>query len=193
MSTVEHGTQNVSIEEAFCDIVEKYSRFAYNIAFRMLRNAADAEDAVQEAFVSAYRAFPSFQGRCKASTWLYRIVVNTCLMKIRKEKTRVKYLTQTGYDDAIVYDWSNSPEKAAMNSELRDVLETGLSCLSPERRAAIVLRDVQGLSNDEAAEVLGVTIPSFKSRLHRGRVVLRKYLEGYVSKGDAVGSNSVCA
>ena len=169
-------------EEEFSDIVERYSDSAYHIALRMLHNAADAEDAVQEAFVSAYRAFSKFNGQSKVTTWLYRIVVNACLMKIRKEKSRANYLTETGYDDAVVHDWRNDPEKAAINSELRDVLHSGLGRLCPEFRAAIVLRDVQGLSNQESAEALDITVLSCKSRLHRARVLLRKYLEGYLDR-----------
>ncbi len=169
-------------EEEFSDIVERYSDSAYHIALRMLHNAADAEDAVQEAFVSAYRAFSKFNGQSKVTTWLYRIVVNVCLMKIRKEKSRTKYLTETGYDDAVVHDWRNDPERAAMNAELRDVLQRGLGRLCPEFRAVIVLRDVQGLSSQETAEALDITVASIKSRLHRGRVLLRKYLEGYLER-----------
>ena len=168
-------------EEEFCEIVEKYSDSAYHIAFRMLHNAADAEDAVQEAFISAYRSFSKFKGQSKVTTWLYRIVVNACLMKIRKEKSRAKYLTETGYDDAVVYDWRNDPEKAAMNSELHDVLRRGLGRLRPELRTVVVLRDVQGLSSQEVAKVLDITIASLKSRLHRARVLLRKYLETYLA------------
>ena len=170
-----------STEIEFCEIVERYSDSAYQIALRMLRNAADAEDAVQEAFISAYRAFAHFKGQSKVTTWLHRIVVNACLMKIRKEKSRAKYLTETGYDDAVVHDWRNDPEKAAMNAELRDVLQSGLGRLCPELRAVIVLRDVQGLSCQEAAEALDITVASLKSRLHRARVLLRKYLEGYLA------------
>lgn len=169
-------------EEEFSDIVERYSESAYQIAFRMLHNTADAEDAVQEAFISAYRAFPKFKGQSKVTTWLYRIVVNACLMKIRKEKSRANYLTESGYDDAVVHDWRDNPEKAAMNAELRDVLQSGLGRLCPDSRAAIVLRDVQGLSAHEAAETLGITVASLKSRLHRARVLLRKYLEGYLDR-----------
>ncbi len=166
-------------EIEFSEIVERYSDSAYHIALRMLHNATDAEDAVQEAFMSAYRAFSNFNGQSKVTTWLYRIVVNACLMKIRKEKSRAKYLTETGYDDAVVHDWRNDPEKAAMNAELRDVLQSGLGRLCPELRAVIVLRDVQGLSCQEAAEALDITVACLKSRLHRARVLLRKYLEGY--------------
>ena len=106
-------------EEAFRELVEGYSNLAHSVALRMLRNTQDAEDAVQEAFIYAYRAFSTFKGKSKVSTWLYRIVVNTCLMKLRKEKTRAKYLAETGYNDAIVRDWSSDPELTAMNGECR--------------------------------------------------------------------------
>ena len=168
-------------EIEFREIVEGYSDSANRIALRMLHNAADADDAVQEAFMSAYRGFSNFKGQSKVTSWLYRIVVNACLMKIRKENCRAKHLPETGYDDAVVHDWRNDPEKAAINAELRDVLHNGLGRLCPEVRALIVLRDVQGLSNQEAAEALDLPVALFKSRLRRARVLLRKYLEGYLA------------
>ncbi len=162
----------------FSTLVEEYSNLAYHVALRMLHNPQDAEDAVQDAFVSAYKALGSFKGQSKLSTWLYRIVVNACLMKIRKNKTRHKYFTDTGYDDAIVYDWDNNPEKTARNGEIRDAIDSALEYLSPELRAAVVLRDVQEFSSEEASEILNISVAALKSRLHRGRIQLRKHLEG---------------
>lgn len=164
------------------DITERRQAEA---AERDLAIAEDAEDAVQEAFISAYRAFSTFKGQSKLSTWLYRIVVNACLMKIRKEKARSKYLLETGYNDAVVTDWGNHPEEAAINSELRDVVESGLQSLSPDLRAAVVLRDVQGLSTGEASIALRLSIAAFKSRLHRGRILLRNHLSEYFAKQGA--------
>ena len=92
----------VDLEQQFTEIVEQYSDLAYSVAFRMLRNA---EDAVQEAYISAFKALPNFKGQSKLSTWIYRIVVNACLMKIRKEKSRAKYISENLFDDALVYDW----------------------------------------------------------------------------------------
>lgn len=175
-----------TLDEQFTDLVEQYSDLAYSVAFRMLRNVEDAEDAVQEAYISAYKALPRFKGQSKLSTWLYRIVVNTCLMKIRKEKSRAKYLSETGFDEAVVVDWRTGPEDTAVNSELRSHLEEGLEQLEPNLRAAVVLRDVQGLTTEEAAEALNITVASLKSRLHRARVLLRKYLEGYVAKAPEI-------
>ena len=169
--------QELSLEEAFNEMVEKYSSLAYNVALRMLRRPEDAEDAVQDAFLSAYKAFSSFKGQSKPSTWLYRIVVNACLMKIRKDKTRSKYLAETGYDDAYVEDWASDPQKSAENSHLQDNIREGMQRLAPDLRAAVVLRDVQEFSSEEAAEILRISIPALKSRLHRGRLMLRKHLE----------------
>ena len=193
MTTLERDARNTT-EEAFCALVEEYAERAYHVAFRILRNVHDAEEAVQEAFLSAYRAMPNFKGQSKGSTWLYRIVVNASLLKIRKEKRREKYLTLTGYEDAVVADWRANPEKAALDGELGEVLEEGLRRLSPHLRTAIVLRDVQGLTNEEAAEALDITVSSFKSKLHKGRVLLRKYLEGYLAKpGGSAGVQSANA
>ena len=172
-------------EMDFSQIVEDYADFAYNVAYRMLRNVEDAEDAVQEAFISAYRARDRFKGESKVSTWLYRIVVNACLMKIRKEKSRANYLVETGYNDDIVKDWGNNPEQAAIDGELRGVVETGLERLSPDLRAAIVLRDVQGVSTEEGAAAMGVSVSAFKSRLHRGRLLLRQHIDGYLVRTRA--------
>ena len=171
----------VDLEKQFTEIVEQYSDLAYSVAFRMLRNADDAEDAVQEAYISAFKALPNFKGQSKLSTWLYRIVVNACSMKIRKDKSRAKYISENLFDDALIYDWKNDPEEAAVNSELRSTLEQGLEVLSPDLRAAVVLRDIQGLSTEESAEALDISIASLKSRLHRARILLRKHLEEYSS------------
>lgn len=168
-------------QDEFSRLVETYSDFAYSVARRILPGPEDAEDAVQDAFLSAYRAFPFFKGQSKVSTWLYQIVVNACLMKIRKGKSRARYLIETNYDDAGVSDLSCDPEHLAINSELGDMLGFGLWQLVPDVRTAVVLRDIQGHSNQSVAETLQVSISCVKSRVHRGRVFLRKYMEEYLS------------
>ena len=162
----------------FEGIVEQYGDFVYNVAYRILNNQADAEDAAQEAFLSAYRNFYRFRGESSVSTWLYRIPVNASLMKLRKDR-RKNFLTQTGYDDTQLVSWTEGPERAALNSELRQQVEEGLSLLPPNLRVAVVLRDIQGMSNEGAAEILKASVSSLKSRLHRGRVLLRKHLQQY--------------
>ena len=113
--------------------------------------------------------------------WLYRIVVNSCLMKIRKDKSRAsKLVAQEGYDNTPAIDIGADPERSAVNSDLRDAIAAGLQALSPNLRAAVILRDVQGLSSKEAAAVLNIGVPSLKSRVHRARLGLREHLSGYV-------------
>ena len=163
----------------FETIVEKYTDFVYNVAFKMMGKPEDAEDVAQDAFLSAYRAFDRFRGDARVTTWLYRITVNAALMRLRKEK-RARLLTQTGLDDFDVADWAPGPERSAVSSELGEKLQEGIAQLPHDLRAAVVLRDVEGLSNAEATEVLDITVSSLKSRLHRARVLLRKYLSDYV-------------
>lgn len=170
-------------DQDFERAVEPHLGFIYNVAYRILGNPQDAEDAAQEALLSAYRNWGRFRGDAKITTWLYRITVNAALMKLRKEKN-APYLKSTDDDDIQVRDWSLGPENAALNSELRTKLEEGLTRLPPDMRAAVVLRDVQGLSNEEAAEALNTSVSAFKARLHRGRVLLRQHLAGYLEERE---------
>jgi RNA polymerase sigma-70 factor (ECF subfamily) len=164
-------------DETFSSIVENYTDYAYNIAYRMLNNPADADDVVQDAFLSAYRARERFRGDAQVTTWLYRIVVNAALQKIRKDK-KPKAMTQSGVEEMDIKDWSPGPE-------LRGKLETAIGDLSEDLRTAVVLRDVQQLSTEEAAEIVGVSVPAFKARLHRGRVALREALNSYVASSKS--------
>lgn len=170
-------------EYSFEDIVEEYSALVFNLTYRILGNHADAEDAAQDAFMAAYRNFERFRGESKVSTWLYRIATNAALMRLRKDRNK-RQLTQTGYDEMQLTSPTDGPEKLALNSELRRHLEGGLDRLAPNLKAAVVLRDVQGLSNEEAAEIVGISVSSLKARLHRGRVLLRQYIQEYIEKKD---------
>ena len=172
-------TEGVDSSSEFNRIVEEYSDFVFNVALRMMGRPEDAEDVAQDAFLSAFRAFDRFRGDSKVTTWLYRITVNAALMRLRKEK-KARTLTQTGLDDVVIPDWSEGPDWYASNSELGDRLREGVEMLPADLKAAVVLRDVEGLSNAEAADVLGVGVPALKSRLHRGRVLLRKHLEEFL-------------
>ena len=168
----------------FESLVREHADFVYNVAFRMMGNHEDAEDVAQDAFLSAYRAFHRFRGESRVTTWLYRITVNAALMRLRKTKLQ-RSLTHTGIEDVEVPDWSQTPDRAAQNSELQDKLRQGLDRLEPDLRAAVVLRDVQGLSNAEAAEVLDLSVAALKSRLHRARVLLRQFLSDYAATAAA--------
>ena len=163
----------------FEDIVSQYSDFVYNLTYRILGNHADAEDAAQDAFLAAYRNFHRFRGDARVSTWLYRIATNAALMKLRKDRPR-RNVNQTVFEDIELPSPLEGPEKMALNSELREHLEQGLELLTPTLRAAVVLRDIQGLSNEEASDALKISVSSLKARLHRGRVLLRKTLQNYL-------------
>ena len=179
MAQADSGKEIEAVLTDFDAVVEKYGDFVYNVAFRMMGKVEDAEDVAQDAFISAYRAFDRFRGESRVTTWLYRITVNAALMKLRKEK-RARTLTQTGVEDVDIADWGDTPETSAVSSELGERLQEGIAQLQPDLRAAVVLRDVEGLSNAEASEAIGITISSLKSRLHRGRILLRRYLSDYI-------------
>ena len=105
--------------------------------------------------------------------------MNAALMRLRKEK-KARTLTRTGLDDVVIPDWSDAPYRAASDSELGDRLREGIDMLPDDLKAAVVLRDIEELSNAEAAQVIGISVSALKSRLHRGRVLLRKHLEEYL-------------
>ena len=167
-------------DETFSKIVEQYTDYAYNIAYRMLNNPADADDVVQDAFLSAYRARDRFRGDAQVTTWLYRIVVNAALQRIRKDK-KPRAMAAGTVEDIDVVDWSPGPESQTLNGELRDKLDEAIGELSEDLRTAVVLRDVEQLSTEEAAAIVGISVPAFKARLHRGRVALREQLNAYVA------------
>ena len=168
------------VELDFESIVDQYGDFVYNLTYRVLGNHADAEDAAQDAFLAAYRNFHRFRGESKVTTWLYRIAVNAALMKLRKDRPS-RTLNQPGYEDMDFPSPLEGPEKMALNSELREHLEQGLNMLAVNLKAAVVMRDIQGLSNEEASESLNISVSSLKARLHRGRVLLRKHLQDYLA------------
>lgn len=167
----------------FQEIAGKYAGFVYNVAYRMMGNPHDAEEVAQDAFLSAWKARDRFRGDAQPSTWLYRITVNAALMRLRKDKRRKEMtVPEEAEMDIPATDWAQSPAASAINAELGDRLKTAITELPADLRAAVVLRDVQGLSNEEAAETLGISVPALKARLHRGRVALRTALSRYVAE-----------
>ena len=180
MSSKEETSDGEQETTDFNELVEKHADFVYNVAYRMMGNPQDAEDVSQGAFLSAYRAFDRFRGESRVTTWLYRITMNAALMRLRKTKL-VRSLTVTGLEDMEVVDWTASADKEAVNSELKERLQDAIDRLEPDLRAAVVMRDVQGFSSAEAAAVLDVSVAALKSRLHRARVLVRKYLADYVA------------
>ena len=170
----------------FAQIAEENAGFVYNVAYRMMGNHHDAEEVAQDAFISAFRARDRFRGDSKATTWLYRITVNAALMRLRRDKRRKEMtVSEDARPDAPSTDLAELPGPAALNSELGEKLTAAVEALPEDLKAAVVLRDIQGLSNNEAAEILDISIPAIKARLHRGRVAIREKLSRYVHQTAA--------
>jgi RNA polymerase sigma-70 factor (ECF subfamily) len=177
-------------DQEFAEIAEKHAGFVYNVAYRMMGNQHDAEEVAQDAFVSAYRARDRFRGDAQPTTWLYRIAVNAALMRLRKDKRRKEMTVgEDAQPEKPATDWTQSPVASAMNSELGEKIKAAIDDLSDDLKTAVVLRDVQGLSNEEAAATLDVSVSALKARLHRGRVALRQALTSYVEQKNASGQD----
>lgn len=155
--------------------IEEYANRLYAVALRITGSPEDAEDALQEAFLAAVKSRDTFRADARASTWLHRITVNAALQYVRARKP-VVYLTDDGLLEAPVRDWSIDLEAEAEREEVRAQIARGLQCLDPDLRAAVILRDVEGFSAGEAAEILDCSEAALKARLHRGRLLLRRHL-----------------
>jgi RNA polymerase sigma-70 factor, ECF subfamily len=163
---------------AFGALVRRYQDRLYNTAYRLVGNAEDAQDVVQEAFLSAYQSLGSFKGDSLFFTWLYRIAVNTAISLKRKQRA----VLRLGGPAAEPLDPSDlsRPGHALEQAEQGQRVQQALGRLSPEHRAVLVLKDMEGQKYEAIAEVLGVPIGTVRSRLHRARLELRELLE----KGD---------
>lgn len=170
---------------AFEQLVKRYDRNVFRIAQHITQHREDAEDVVQEAFLKAYENLTRFQEQSKFYTWLVRIAVNEALMKLRRRRPeRMVSLDEKieTEDDAIpreVADWAPNPEQMYSQAELRDILQRTIQGLPPGFRTVFVLRDVEGLSTEETAEALDLSVPAVKSRLLRARLQLRERLNKY--------------
>src|SRR5512142_127980 len=173
---------------AFEELVKRYDRNVFRIAQHITQNREDAEDVVQEAFLKAYGNLGQFQGQSKFYTWLVRIAVNEALMKLRRRRPeRMVSLDEDvkTEEDSMpreIADWTPNPEQQYTQGELKDILSRTIHGLPASFRTVFVLRDVEGLSTEETAEALGLSIPAVKSRLLRARLQLRERLNKYFKK-----------
>ena len=177
---------------AFEQLVKRYDRNIFRIAQHITQNREDAEDVTQDAFLKAYENLEQFQGNSKFYTWLVRIAVNESLMKLRRRRTdRTVSLdedikTEEDTMPREVADWSPIPEQLYKQGALIEILRKTIQGLPASFRTVFVLRDVEGLSTEETAEALNLSIPAVKSRLLRARLQLRERLNKYFrkTKGD---------
>lgn len=169
----------------FDSLVQKYHKQAYNLAFRMSGNHTDAEDLTQEAFIRAYRFFGQYKREMPFESWLYRIVSNVFIDKIRrKPKTPIRSLdqpivTELGEAPLEIPDNSGNPEDALLTMEMDIQIQEALKLLPEVFRMTVIYADIEGLSYEEIAEITKTNIGTVRSRLHRGRRILKESLEGY--------------
>ncbi len=170
---------------AFEELVKRYDSKLFRIAQHITHNREDAQDAVQDAFLKVFRKLSQFRENSQFLTWLIRITVNESLMKLRKQRSSREvsmdedFQSEGGTAPYEVADWAPNPEQLYRGSELRNILRSELQELQPALRVVFVLRDVEGLSTEETAEVLELTPVAVKARLWRARLRLRERLSKY--------------
>jgi RNA polymerase sigma-70 factor (ECF subfamily) len=175
--------------EAFATLVERHQRQLYRLALRMTGSEADAQEVLQEAFLNAYQKLPLFRGEAQFSSWLYRIAANSALMRLRRKRRAPDALTDQplelsgprfsaeGYlDPSPLSDWSQRADEKMMSAELGAAIQKAVGQLPEDYRTVFLLKDVDGLSNEDIASALELTVPAVKSRLHRARLALREKL-----------------
>jgi RNA polymerase sigma-70 factor (ECF subfamily) len=181
-------------EEALEAIFNRYSAKLYNVAQRILGEVADAEEVIQDVFWTAFRKAKSFRGTAQFSTWLYRLTVNGALGKIRRRKKNkeIEYeeylpkFQKDGHHSARpVVDWSDTLDEKYAERELQQLLNDALDQLKPLDKSAVVLSDMEGMSDKEIAVMLGLTVPAVKTRLHRARLFLRGKLAVHLGHSAA--------
>ena len=178
-------------ESALRDLAEAYGSKIYQLAFRYLRNKEDAEEVMQDVLYKVYRKVGEFRGDAALSSWIYRITFNTAMSRLRTAKYQrsqndeaLVYAAGPDGDDAAparreVADWSDMADERVFRSQLRKRVVRAILSLPAIYRAPVMLRDVQGMSTEEASAMLRVKDQTLKSRLHRGRLILRKQLADF--------------
>jgi RNA polymerase sigma-70 factor (ECF subfamily) len=176
--------------EAFTLLVRQYDRHIYRLAMNIVQEPADAEDVLQEAFLKAHQNLGRFQGDSRFYTWLVRIAVNEALMKLRKRRSMPSLSldepVETSDNDLMpreIEDWGDDPEQRFAQQELQGILAAAIEALDLPYRTVFVLRDVEELSTEETAELLGISVPAVKSRLLRARLKMRQRMNKYFKTG----------
>jgi RNA polymerase sigma-70 factor (ECF subfamily) len=176
-------------EQAMAELAEMYSSKIYQLAFRYLRNREDAEEVTQDVLFKVYRKVGAFRGDAALSSWIYRITFNAAMSRLRTARYQraLDEERQTSSNDGEtiqpartdVADWSDLADEHVLRSQLRRRVFRAILALPAIYRAPVMLRDVQGMSTEEASAMLRVKDQTLKSRLHRGRLILRKQLADF--------------
>jgi len=175
------------------DLMERYTSRVFRVARGITRTDADAEEVVQDVFLTLARKIDGFEGRAALGTWIYRVTTNAALLKRRGKRAQLEVsleehlpaFKEDGHREGdrsfLLADWSRTPEAELLDGEARAVLSRAIDAMPETYRAVLVLRDVEELSNEEAAEILGESVSSVKSRLHRARMALREQLTRHLA------------
>ncbi len=174
---------------AFEELVSRYERKIFRLAQNLTQNREDAEDVMQDAFLKSFKHLGEFQGDSRFYTWLVRIAVNEALMKLRKRRpNQVSLDAPVESEDNLlpreIEDWGPSPEKRYVQTELQEILSRVIGQLDPAFRIVFVLRDIEELSTEETAQLLGLSVPAVKSRLLRARLKLRQKLSKFFQRSE---------
>jgi RNA polymerase sigma-70 factor, ECF subfamily len=172
------------VEQAFGQLVELHSERVYRALRRFGLDADEAGEVAQEVFLRAWRGLGRFEGRSQLSTWLYRIAFNEAQRRLARRRPAPVAADGEGPDPiaAIADRPEHEPDAQALDRELATAVDAALGQLPPDLRAAVILRDLEGLSTKQAAAAAGVRPAAFKSRLHRGRMALRELLAPYLDQ-----------
>lgn len=166
--------------ESFEMLIAKHEKMMYALALRMCQNPEDAKDCMQEAMIRIFRSLSGFRGESSFSTWVYRIVNNTCLDSHRRKKVRraesLDEMSESGWNAP---DTAAGPEESAENKELKRAISAAIDTLPVDIRTAVVLRDIQGFSYEDVSQIMNINIGTVKSRISRGRERLRELLSEY--------------
>ena len=173
--------------DAYDKLAEIYQKKIYGLSFHLTRNQMDAQDVTQEVLLTLFRKINMFQGKSAFSSWVYRIAVNASYMKLRSKKKEpnvsidelMPSFNSAGFQQEKIQDWSENTESLLFTKETRDVINKAVDLLPEKEKVVFLLRDVEGLSSEKAGEILDLTVPAVKSRLHRARLFLRKKLSDY--------------
>jgi RNA polymerase sigma-70 factor (ECF subfamily) len=183
--------------EALEILMERHAARVYRVAFGITRNDADAEEVVQDVFLSLFEKIAAFEERAALGTWLYRVATNTALLRRRGKRLELEVSLEdqlptfredghrAGERSFLLADWSASAEDGLFSDETQALVRRAIDMLPPHYRAVVMLRDVEELSNEETAEILGEAVSSVKSRLHRARMALREQLTHLMSAAPA--------
>ncbi len=174
--------------QAMEQLVERYANRVYRLAIRITGSHEDAEEVTQDALWTAGRKVHTFKGESAFGSWVYRITANAAYMKLRSRRAKANEIALDDVLPAIdgghfepMDDWSPRVDEQTLQNELRQVLEGAIDRLPPDYRTALVMHDIEGLSNPDIAEALGISLPAVKSRVHRSRLFVRKHLAEYLA------------